>query len=259
MSFVSVDNIVREACASLGDPSAQKTYVPVLREVLSSMEYLGLFSIPMVISSTFKVEDNLTVILPNDAIDVFFVGKILSVSSKQCMYPLIEAHSNRPDIEYATHSFGCNETDEDTQPSGDCFCFENFNDSGSAELYNYYPYYYGELYGRPNQVVFGTWEYFSDHNKIAFAHGMCINAGDTVAVKYKSTTCGAANRLVPVQQKMMIRYHAMMNYYSASNPGKSRYFLDLFMRSERDYRKNKNYTQAQTIIDAFTSSYNSSL
>ncbi len=261
MRHVKIDQVVRDICSLVGDPSGSKFYVPVLRVFMSSLEYLKIFSIPTVVSRRFVVENNLTVLMPKDTFEPIFVGKIIGSNTvTPCMYPLTKGQSNRPDVIYPSATFGCDETSEvDIEDRNICFCFENFDATNKAEVFFYQPNYFGERYGDPNNVVFGIWEYEKDQNLVVFGHGLCINPGDVVAVSYFLLPKEAGDQLIPVEARMIVMYHTLMNYFSASNPSKSRHFLDLFQRAERDYRKKANRVPAQTIIDAFLSTYKSSV
>jgi len=261
MRFINLDYFIRNICSSLGDPEAQKTYVPILREVKQSLDYLNLFILPDIKSTRIKVESNFTAHMPSNTIKPIQCGRIIvSASGQECLYPLQERteFGFRSDILIPSPGFGCPETTESSIASDDCFCYENLN-GFEAGMFNYMPWYYGEFYGYSPNIAFGYWAYDKNNNRIAFDYGGCVSEGDIIAVKYETDQYSSESALIPVDCQMVLRYHVLMNYWANANPGKSQYYLNLFRRANRDLKHKTLDQYYMEIVNAITSGYRSSV
>jgi hypothetical protein len=72
--FVTFDELVRMICSYLNDDEASKLYVKVTRFLALALEDLALKTLPNVKSVILPIEDNFTINLPDDFLDIVKVG-----------------------------------------------------------------------------------------------------------------------------------------------------------------------------------------
>ena len=218
--FSTFDEVVRLICAYLKDSNASKHYVDVSRFLALILEEFSLNVIPSIKSVALIINDNLTVDLPDDVMEVTKVGvccggreiKILGRNTKLCK----TAFKNPAPIECCT----CNKEEgtSSTEEEGSCCSactFNNFTSTRSRGLGLFGPesghYLYGHsgyLYGYMprNSFIEGTYDVDEANNRLLLGDGGSVCPGKELVVEYSAVLEGDGFRLIPRKARMALMY-----------------------------------------------------
>jgi hypothetical protein len=234
--------MIRDLMATMSNPEA---YIPLSRCITRAADELfhfgGNHKTGVYVGT---VSDNLTIKLPGDCLSIFSAAKTFFINGEPYCYPLgREKNSMLVDIKKPLN------------------CAQ-YTDSVASETvyhygieYYYYPYYYGEIYGAEQSRFFGLYDYDEALNTLYLLSGYCVNAGDYVAVKYKSTDQGYEHFTMNIAP--VIEARALMYYWENADPSKSQMFERRFIDNYKRYKRDVQKLPYEDYVDAITSAYSS--
>lgn len=211
--FVTFDETVRLICSYLNDDEASKLYTKVTRFLGLALEDLSLKILPNIKSVILPIQDNFTINLPDDFLDIVKVGvcchnkqiKVLGRNHKLCK----TSFPKTPVIECCT----CDK-EEDSEhtltDSGNCCTactFHNLDSSvGRGNFYfaGHYQYLYG--YQPKNQFVTGTYDVDFDNNRLILGDGCEVKVGGDLVVEYSAALSGDKFKLIPRGARSTLMY-----------------------------------------------------
>ncbi|MCH9665380.1 MAG: hypothetical protein K0U41_05975 [Gammaproteobacteria bacterium] len=212
--FISFDEMVRYICSYLGDDEASKLYTKVARFLGGTLDDFNVYRLlPNIKSVLLTIEDNLTVSLPEDFMEISKVGvcydrelRILGRNKSLCT----SAFPVDPVIECCT----CEKENEEDMTQEDACCpactFNNFGGFGRGRilgdhfLYDYGGYLYG--YVPQDQFVGGTYDVDLANNRLILGQGCDVSVGGELVVEYQAGLQGNGYRLIPRKARSALMY-----------------------------------------------------
>lgn len=209
--FCTFDEMVRLICSKMGDDEASKLYTKVTRFLALALEDLSLKMMPNVKSIILPIEDNFTVNLPEDFLDIVKVGvcchnrqiKVLGRNHKLCK----TSFPKPAVIECCT----CDKSeDSDILDDGACCTactFHNVDHTvgrGGFYLGGSYQYLYG--YQPKNQFTTGTYDVDVENNRLILGDGCDVKIGGDLVVEYSAALSGDKFKLIPIKARTALMY-----------------------------------------------------
>ena len=254
---MTLDDLVRDLCDSLGDSEARLFYTRILRLSIHAIDSLHLRVISNFRSTKAVVKSNLTTDLPSDCIKVAKVAKYLEIDGVPCTYPLGRTDDNFQVAGELIIRNPQNLSCDQTPPSTDqCLLGDELIYWPGSSLGTYYlGTYYGEEYGQKTSRFFGLYYDDRENNRLIFPAGYCIQEDDWVVFTYKSTNEDAKFSLITIDMYPMLRHRVLSWFWENQDRGKSMDHFQKFRMEVKEYQKSKTSRSYEDIIDAITSGY----
>lgn len=256
---MTVHELTHDLCARINDPGGKRTYTKMLRCVLHAIQDQKIHLIPGIKSYLVTVEDNLTAVLKDGAIDVIQAGKYVAYDeANQFVYPLTKKENVNPFelIVKPSVPFGCPEippAPDDVEKQYQ-FHYENYTGLFGLTLW-YMPSWYGEMYGYQETRFFGAYSYEKKNNRIVFDWNGCVKPGDQVIVKVKTYDEDDLTSTIDPLSRAMLHHRALQYYWEDVSQGRSQNHFIQFKREIRMYKQSRNSWSLQEVIDSITSAY----
>lgn len=260
MRCMTLDDLVRDLCAAIGDTEAKLFYTQITRLAIHAIDSLNLRVIPNFRSTKGVVESNLTVSLPEDCIKVAKAAKYLEVGGSPCVYPL--GRSDDADmvanqmVVNSPQDLNCPETPPTA--SGCDIGIDWIGYNGSTLGTYYMGSYYGEQYGYSESRFFGLYVDDRTNNRLVFPSGYCISEGDWVLYTYKSTNEDQKFQMITIDLYPMIRHRVLGWFWENTDPGKSMNHFRKFRMELREYKRMHTSRSYDDILDSITRGYQTS-
>ena len=210
--FVTFDEQVRLICSYLGDDEASKLYTKVSRFLGLALEDLSLKVLPNIKSAALTINDNLTIDLPDDFLEVSKVGvccgnreiRLLGRNHDLCK----AAFPKPPAIQCCT----CDKEETDSTTAQACCpacTFHNFSSVGGVGyrdsfLTGYGGYLYG--YQPKQQFIGGTYDIDLHNNRLLLGDGCNVSPGSMLVVEYSAALSGKGFVLIPRKARTTLMY-----------------------------------------------------
>lgn len=240
--FVTFDEMVRMICSYLNDDEATKLYTKASRFLALALEDLALKTLPNVKSVILPIEDNFTINLPDDFLDIVKVAvcchnreiKLLGRNRNLCntSFPIPAA------IECCTcdKKEGSDETLLDDTNCCNACTFHNVDISvgrGAWYFTNDHTYLYG--YQPKDQFITGTYDVDVDNGRLILGHGCEVKVGADLVVEYSAALSGDKFKLIPRQARTALMYKTA--HLITSRDSDLRSFKREYLELKRSYDK----------------------
>ena len=253
--FATFDSVISLICTFLKKPNSSQVKIDVAGFLALVLEEFDMNMFPNIKSVLLPIEDNLTVDLPDDAIEVTKVGvlcanrqlRILGHSSKLSS----AAFPNKPAIECCTCAVdesadenGCKDGSSETSDACCSACtFNNFSPlgllglggAGGAFGQHYLSGYSGYLYGYAPEDNFRDVTYQVDeiNNRLLLGNGCGVNCESELVVEYKAAVVGDGFRLIPRKARTALMYRVA--YMISEKPAHWNQFKIHYKELKRTY------------------------
>lgn len=250
MKTITLDRIVRNACANVGDIDASRAYAPMMRFAVMATTDLGFNVFPRIKTAMAQVDENLSIAVPKDCLRPITAFKRVS---NHCVYPLTETKhpAFRPDDMIPPKPWACPVEAE----TSDTVCYDLPNINNESWTFWYQNWYYGEDYGYSESRFFGIWGWEPESGKMFFEDNWCIHPGDQVVFTYETDVEECL--VVPQDAEMMVFHFVLHIYFSSTQPQKSTLQLNYFKIHKRNYDNRQRPFNRQDILDALSRGYKS--
>ncbi len=219
--YDTLDSLTRDICAiGFNDPEA-RDYLMVSRAVHRAVEQLNFLISPPIKTQELTINDNYTVDLPSDAVDVLKVG-IITDGIIRIMGRNDHLYNLEVIQDEADYGCSCNETEETTTTTTTqqaCMAC-TFHNSPNGELYGL----------RPKMFQNGQYRYDPIYNRLIMGSGYDIETGGKVVVEYISMTTADDLCLIDKRLFPCIRQRVVSWLKQNSSPTESRIADQLFKR-----------------------------
>jgi hypothetical protein len=182
----------------------------VVRVMSSVLDELNLHDgIEYYRSEVMEIDDNLTISLPKDCINVMKVGVVGQDAKVRVMGN--DDRIRRKGLA-DTNKCTCDDTTDDICTA--CtFCNVWWGNS-----------YFGELYGAKSvEFANGSYRYDRPRNALEFGSGYDISAGAKILVEYKSALDGEGYNMIPSENAMAVAFRTIMALSASVAPGRAQY------------------------------------
>lgn len=264
-ALMSMDEMARDICAYLGDDTASKLYVKVVRTAKHVLHQLDMFVSPAVKSVPVAVGENMTAMLPGDVEFVSKVGvccangrlKVLGRDDSLCT----------PPNEKFFKCCDCSNEQSGTTTQGAACCeactFHNIHGSenfpipsswdwigGSRYFYGYTPKMFAEM---------GYYKHDIPNGRLIFSGGCDVCPGSIVVVEYASSLSIEQYQMIPRKWYFTVQHRVAHQIKMNNSPGAAQEEDRLFKREydmlKRTYQS--NYT-LEDFVSALRGGYKSS-
>jgi hypothetical protein len=214
--FATFDSVVRLICTFLKKPNSSQMYVDAARFLALVLEEFEMNMFPNIKSVLLPINDNFTINLPDDCMEVTKVGvltcdrqlRILGHNSKLSSAAFPKAAAIECCTCETTKTSSCS---DDTDSCCAACTFNNFNTiaGGYASLGQHYLYgHSGYLYGYNPEDNFreGTYQVDEVNNRLLLGNGCGVNCDSELVVEYKAVLTGDGFRLIPRKARNALMY-----------------------------------------------------
>jgi hypothetical protein len=222
-AYDTYDVVVRDICAYLGDPDANKKYVEVARFLRRALNTVNLHLVGHIKSIPLEIGENLTTPLPDDFNHVTKIGvccegqiRVLPQNEKLCIPEDIDSFicCTCPASEHILGN-GC-KTDHN-QGCGHCR-FHNITNTSTFQFPGWvspfmtYPYWYGHHGKNYN----GSYRIDHTNGQVVFGSGCDVCAGKIVIMEYNAALGDAEYQLIP-RRYFDVLLHKTASYIKRGN------------------------------------------
>lgn len=233
MKHLTTDNLLLNLCETVGDMEyAQKArFARILAtEIREFARY-----VPIPRYTGIEVENNMTLNLPDDCLDVFRVGYVFNGK-----FYNIGRDPNIVRIDCVDTSFVPTITAQNLY-------YDALTNSFPTALYGLKVDPYPE----------GYWNYNEAENRVELSGGQLVKPGAILHVHYNQSDADNFNRPIPVEFEKLLLLKCLQAYYMASDPNKSEYFRKLAVAKRRYVMVRRQRITLDQVIGAITEGYNS--
>lgn len=249
------DDVIMDICAAASDPSGRHK-VAFSRFLRNAMEEMNLYAMPTSESQLMRIGDNLTVKLPDEAIDFIKAGvvdesgqiRVLGVNDKL-------RRSVKSAVPTSCSCGKATSTASAAAPAVPCdYCsfllFPSVWGYGS---------YYGERYGLiPNSFPNGEVRYDRNSNTLEFGSGYDISAGGEVVVEYKLAVGAKSLDEIPSEMTNILLHKVLSTWFASKSPDTSAYHFQMFQRHYEQFKR-LSMPSIETLQGAIRETFTSSV
>lgn len=253
MRTETIDNVVRDICAFMGDKDASEKYTIVARAVKRAVEQLQIYLWPNVKTEWFTIDANLTIDL-----------------GKNIEYPIkvgAEVNKRFVQIPYDGSLFDFNvnampgQSFEACQCSKDLISTSDDESKGTCVFCDFYDYthsghLYGEYYGLSvSNRERGAWKYDPATNIIILDSGVCVSTGARLLVQYKPAIQKSMYKSIPVKYFPIIMQRVNQWLNQGSNVSAASFAKEEFLAEYDQLKDNETEFTLEDLVDAIQSGY----
>jgi hypothetical protein len=233
-------SMVKRFCTLRNDPD-HRTYLPVATAAQVALNQMQMFAFPSVKSTPLTIQDNFSIILPDDYAGFIKIGSL-------CEDGTIKVFGYEPGLQ----------PPEVTHRESACSCTtETAVASQSCEACTFHNLYYGnrlygEYYGwRPKQFTNGKYRLDIENNRINLNGGNDIVVGDEVVLEYKPKLSNASLKVIPEDAFLMIYHKTNEILASGKTPTLATHHGAQFLKEYKAFKKLYSPTTGKDIVAAF--------
>jgi hypothetical protein len=233
MKHLTTDSLLLNLCETVGDMEyAQKARFT--RLLATEIREFARF-VPIPRYKALVVENNMTLTLPDDCLDVFRVGYIFDGK----FYNIGRDPNLIRDV--------CIEVGFDPSKPAHSLFYDGITNSYPTALYGL----------KVDPFPEGYWNYNEAENRIELSGGALIVPGSYLHVHYNQSEADDFNRPIPTEFEKYLLYKCLQAFYVASEPSKSDYFRKLAIGKRRQVVTQRQRLTLEQVIGAITEGYNS--
>lgn len=224
MNTITLDTIIRNACAAGGDVSANH-YGTVARFARMAISQLGLYLPQSTKAELFTVPENYLLPLPASVVQVLRVG-VIDSDGRVVLLWQNDRLRKWLDVNGKLTPEDC-DCDTTTTQSIDAV-------NASPEIINNFfftPVDYGELYGyMPDRYPWGSWRHDVATGTLELASGLIMAAGDTIVVEYVQAAGAELMHNIPIEAENVLFHKTISLWLSITKPSIAGFHFQQFRR-----------------------------